>query len=513
VFKDKRSVYIIAFSLLGLLSMQGMWLFYAIKQEKRFLETNTRQAAIESVSGIEQKEDSKLLITSLDTLMRIDDPEKEFDFKSAFPQKHKSEVKVIVNNGQKNVFVHNSDKDHVTTAYSISSDGNEQSEIRIVKSVTEETSGNTKKIKNKLRNYEQLLKKIVYQSQPKNLKIEDRVNFNELTESLGNNLGTRGIDIKPEVAITDKTGKIVFKTPGYVPAATIIIPMFTKDIIAQGYKFNVFYPSTMNYIFKKAIGVIVLSGCMTILLIAVILFLYRKMLTGQKLNQYKNDFINNLTHELKTPLATISLANSNISSAANYSSQDNIKQYTGIIDEESKKLNNHIEKVFELSLLEKEKQIFTPEILNLHEIVSESIVQNRSTISSKNAKVHLLFEAKEFHVKVDGFHFMNVLSNLIDNAIKYNDGHIEINISTKNTGDKVFLSVKDNGIGISKEHQRFVFDKFFRVTDKDLHSTKGFGIGLSYVKQTIELFGGTIIVNSELNKGSEFIISLPYAKS
>jgi two-component system phosphate regulon sensor histidine kinase PhoR len=495
--------------------MQGMWLFYAIKQEKRFLDANTRQAALESLASIEQKEDSKLLITSLDTLIESELPMRKPNFNKKQNNKiHKSQVKVIVNNGDKNVFVHSSDNNEVTTtAYAISSDENNNQQVSVIKSVTEvNPKPQIKKIKTKMKNYEQLLKKIVYQSQPKNLKIEERVNFNELTQSLGNNLNTRGIDLAPEAAITDREGKIIFKTPGYVPSAAIIVPMFTKDIVAQGYKLNVFYPSTINYIFTKAIGVIVLSLFVTLLLITVILLLYRKMLTEQKLNQYKNDFINNLTHELKTPLATISLANSNISSAADYSNQQNIKQYTGIIEEENKKLNNHIEKVFELSLLEKEQQIFTPQVYNIHDIISESIMQNASLLNSKHVKLNQSPEAKNMFAKVDRFHFMNVLSNLIDNAIKYNEHEIKIDISTRNSGDKIILSVKDNGIGISKEHQRFIFDKFFRVTEKDLHTTKGFGIGLSYVKQTVELFGGNISVTSELHKGSEFIITLPYAK-
>lgn len=506
MFRHKRSVYIIAFTLLGLLAMQGMWLYYAIKQEKHFLDSGTRQAALESLDALEQKEDYHLLVTQLDTILNMDS--KKVAKTHSRPKTKNAAVRVMVTQRKTEMVVSNGSSSEVT----ITEDINPVPEIKITSpGQIVISSDEEKKAGNKVKGYEQLLKKIVYQSRPR--KMEDRVNLNELLQLIKEKLVSRGIGILPEIAVKDQSDRTVFKTTGYRDAEAIVLPMFTKDIVFQDYTLHLFYPSTLSFIFKRAISVIVLSLFVTALLIIVILMLYRKMLTEQKLNQYKNDFINNLTHELKTPLATISLANSNITSAANYSNQQNIKQYTQIIDEENCKLNNHIEKVFELSLLEKEKQIFSSEPVNVHHLVRDCIVSNNQLLESKQAIVNLKLDAGHHLVMADRFHFENVLFNLLDNALKYGGTGVKIEIESRNESDTLIVSVKDNGIGISKEHQQFIFDKFFRVTHKDLHTTKGFGIGLSYVKQTVELFKGKINVVSEENRGAEFIITLPYAKA
>jgi two-component system phosphate regulon sensor histidine kinase PhoR len=503
VFKDKNSIYIIAFALAGLLSMQGMWVYYAVKQEKRFLNTNTRQAAIESISLLEQKEDSRILIKSLDTILNLPD------------EKHLGEnIKLIFKHDKKKGKIVNSEDEKIITSYSYSENGNSQTNVRIIKTIKDISinARDSGKSKDKLKDYEHLLKKIVFQSESKNLNIRERINFDDLVKSVQSNLLTRGIEIKPEFAIKDKAGKIIFKTKSYSSGEGIQLPLFPKDIVFQNYTLSVFYPSTLNYILRRSIGVIVLSLLVTILLVTVILLLYKKMLTEKKLNQFKSDFINNLTHELKTPLATISLANANIAGSINNNTL-HVLSYTAIIDEESKKLNEQIEKVFELSLLEKEKQIFNFTIINIHDAIKESLAQNSLVINTKQTIVNLALNATNNILKVDKFHFINVISNLVSNAIKYNETTAVIDVSTKNDSDKIIITVKDNGIGISKEHQKYIFDKFFRVTHKDLHATKGFGVGLSYAKQTIELFGGTLNVISEELKGSEFIIAIPYVKS
>jgi signal transduction histidine kinase len=401
----------------------------------------------------------------------------------------------------------------MSSSYAYSTDRGLNSQVHITATENFETISDNPKEKGKLKDYEKILKKMIYQTGTGDLKIEDRVRFPELYRSILKNLRDRGIDILPAVAVKDKDDKIIFKTENYYDAPGIVLAMFSHDIVFQNYSLHVFYPSSINYIFKQAIGVIVMSVLVTILLVLVILMLYRKMLTEQKLNQYKNDFINNLTHELKTPLATISLANSNIASAAGFSNQENLKQYTQIIEEENKKLNNHIEKVFELSLLEKERQMFEKRDLDLHEIIRESLAQNDALVKSSGAEIILSLNAATHIIRGDKFHLTNVISNLLDNAIKYNGGKAKVTIATTNERNRLVLTIKDNGIGISSEHQKLIFDKFFRVTDKDIHTTKGFGVGLSYVKQIVEHLGGVISVNSELNKGSEFTIILPYAEN
>jgi two-component system phosphate regulon sensor histidine kinase PhoR len=501
----KNSVYIIALALAALFVMQGMWLYYAMAQERKYLDESTRQAALESLAALEQKEDARLIVKSLDTLLSL--PLSHNDN----PDIKNTEVKVIVTNGRKNVSVRHSSGNSVSTAYAYSNDSSGHAQVKMINASSEIIfSGDSGRIKTKMVDYDKLLKKIVIQSDHKNMKIDARVNFTELENSLRKNLTARGIDIKTELAVTGKNDSVIFKSPDYKSGGNIALPMFTRDIISQDYQLHVFYPSTAGFLLKKAMSVILLSLMVTVLLVLVILGLYKKILTGEKLNRYKNDFINNLTHELKTPLATISLANSNISVTLKNENEE-VQRYTNIIDEESRKLNNHIEKVLELSLLEKEKENFNLTGCDAHELIRKSMEQNESLIKEKNATVETSLNASRYSIKVDPFHFLNVIGNLINNALKYSKEKPEIRISTVNQEKNIVIVVKDNGIGISEENQKLIFDKFFRVTENNLHSTKGFGIGLSYARQSIELFGGTLEVKSELNKGSEFIITLPYA--
>jgi two-component system phosphate regulon sensor histidine kinase PhoR len=246
-----------------------------------------------------------------------------------------------------------------------------------------------------------------------------------------------------------------------------------------------------------------------ILIIVAFYTTIRTIYRQKKISEVKNDFVNNMTHELKTPISTISLACEALSDPAMSSDKASVSTFLNIIKEENKRLNMQVEKVLQAAVIEQKAFELKKENLNLHQIIQELGDLQAFKIAEKG-KIALHLNAKNANIKADIFHISNVFSNLIDNAIKYSkEDNINVLIETKNIDNQIIISIKDEGIGIKKENLKYIFDKFYRVSKGNLHTVKGFGLGLSYVKEIIEKHEGKIEVKSKINKGTKFIITLP----
>lgn len=240
-------------------------------------------------------------------------------------------------------------------------------------------------------------------------------------------------------------------------------------------------------------------------------FMLVSLLFRQKrLSELKTDFINNMTHELKTPIATISLASEALINVQNFDNLDSIKRYNKIIHEENDRLKSHVERILNIALLEKSGFSINHEQLDLHKLLDKVIEQSQLRISRQEANVSFVKEAQKSVVLADEMHLINVFTNLIDNALKYTKQRPFISIKTSNTRIGISIFVTDNGIGMSPSQMKRIFEKFYRVPTGDVHDVKGFGLGLSYVKTIIELHGGYIKVTSEFGKGSTFEVYLPF---
>jgi two-component system phosphate regulon sensor histidine kinase PhoR len=218
-----------------------------------------------------------------------------------------------------------------------------------------------------------------------------------------------------------------------------------------------------------------------------------------------------MTHEFKTPLTNISLAGKMILKDTSSREQDKIKHYSGIILEENEKLRLQVEQVLSMTALERGEIPFRKTEMDFHALIIESVKYIRIQVENKHGNIKLNLDADRFLVTGDKTHLINALSNLIDNAIKYSREKPSISIQTCNTGKNLVVVVSDEGIGIEKEYQKKVFEKFFRVPTGDVHDVKGFGLGLAYIKKIVELHGGTIELRSEPEKGTSFTITLPNA--
>jgi two-component system phosphate regulon sensor histidine kinase PhoR len=259
--------------------------------------------------------------------------------------------------------------------------------------------------------------------------------------------------------------------------------------------------------------IILLFLLFSAIIIGVYAYTLRNFIRQRKLSELKTDFINNMTHEFKTPIASISLAADSLKNPKILQNPELILRYGEIIKEENRRMNRHIEAVLQSAILEKETLQLKREKLGVHTLLETAVDRVRFQQSEKEIRIAEEYEAADDRVFGDEMHLVNVFVNLLENAVKYCPTVPEIIIKTKNEDDKLIISVSDNGIGIKKEDLKEVFQKFYRVPTGNLHNVKGFGLGLHYVKSIVEMHGGEVKAESIFGKGSTFTVTLPLFKN
>ena len=276
----------------------------------------------------------------------------------------------------------------------------------------------------------------------------------------------------------------------------------------DGHYFGVLFPTKLNYV----VGNMNLWIFSSIILLAVVAFFVYAMtviLKQKRLSEVKTDFINNMTHELKTPISTIALSSEVLMSPKIKDEPDRLKQYAQIIHSENNRLKRQVDKVLQMATLDKETISLKKERVDLHEVIQNSVNAVDLSLQEKNGQITLDLTASDHTINADLVHITNIIYNLIDNACKYCDQDPRIGISTNNENGYLKVQIKDNGIGISKENLRFIFEKFYRVPTGNVHNVKGFGLGLYYVKKMVEAHGGDIKAESEIGNGTKFVLGLP----
>ena len=262
--------------------------------------------------------------------------------------------------------------------------------------------------------------------------------------------------------------------------------------------------------FLLSLGRLVLGGLLfTAVIITAFVLTIRTMLNQKKISEIKSDFINNMTHELKTPLATISLAIDAIGNEKVMDNRDKIKYFSGIIKEENKRMNKQVESILQSALLEKNEIGLKLQTMDVHEVITHTVENLQLQLASKDGKVELRLDAINPIIDADDVHFSNVIFNLLDNAIKYSKDNLEVIISTYSTRKSLVITISDNGIGMTRDTISRIFEKFYRAHTGNVHNVKGFGLGLSYVKAIIDAHKGKIKVESTVGKGSKFTLEFP----
>ena len=344
--------------------------------------------------------------------------------------------------------------------------------------------------------------------------IEKRIDFALLDSVVHATMQEKGIQTPVAYGIISaEQDSIVLAKPGKyqneISRSEYRARLFPHDIFVEKNDLVLSFPGERIYLFKQ-VG---LWAIVILLFMMIIIFCFAYVIrTIFKQKQFSNllvDFINNMTHEFKTPISTISLASETISNPKISQDKNRLKQYGQIIRDESIRMRNQVEKILEMAALEQGDFELNITTLNLHDLIKKAVESFTLKIENRDGKITTGLNATDYLIEGDADHLGNIINNQIDNAIKYTKSAPEIFIQTENTDQGIKISIKDNGIGLKPENQKRVFDKYYRVPTGNIHDVKGFGLGLSYVKLIVETHGGKVGLKSEIDEGSIFEVYLP----
>ena len=339
------------------------------------------------------------------------------------------------------------------------------------------------------------------------VEVQDIVNPTTIDSLLQQEFEAQELYSPYKIAIYDCfTDSVIYAHSGSESERAIAAEDYGVDWDINSYNFGVIFPETSTLDKYLSVGIasgVVIFGVIGFFIYVVVMFMRQK-----KLDEMKTDFINNMTHELKTPISTISLSSNVINQDNIIENPDRLKRYANIILQENERLKNQVERVLQLAFFEQKNFELNINSVSIEYIINKSIAPFELLIQEKNGAFETKIETID--VQIDEHHLSNALSNLFDNAIKYSgDNPPRINVSVVKKGNHVSISVSDNGIGMEKDELKNIFTKFYRAPTGNVHNVKGFGIGLSYVEQIISMHKGKIKVESEKNKGTTFELTLP----
>lgn len=345
------------------------------------------------------------------------------------------------------------------------------------------------------------------------IPFEKRISQTVLDSIIRQELTRKGISTKYEFRVTNEKDSSVYRSKNFVinhKGKELKSLLFPKDFFSHRFYLTLYFPDQKMYI-TQSIGPLTIT---TLLLIILIIFTFSASLLvifrQKKLSEIKNDFVNNMTHEFKTPISTISLAAQMLNDKSIEDNKKNLGYLGGIIADESKRLGLQVEKVLQMAIFEKGKVKLKLKEIDLHSVIKKVADNVNLQVQSRGGKLQLELNADKTIIIADEVHITNVVNNLLDNALKYSKEIPEITIITNNSNEGIVFSIKDNGIGISADNVKKIFDQFYRVPTGNIHNVKGFGLGLSYVKKVTEIHGGKIWVESKFGIGSIFSVYLPF---
>jgi len=355
--------------------------------------------------------------------------------------------------------------------------------------------------------------------------IEERLDFKKLKTYIETQLANNNLALPFQYSIIDYNRNTVYKSPDFQiinPKKVFSQILFPNDPASKLYTLQVVFPTKKQFVLSS-ISFIFPSVIFSVILLVVFTITLYIILKQKHLSEIKKDFVSNMTHELKTPVSSISIAGQmlgdesmirTLEQTGSLSKSASFNKITKTITDESKRLQFLIDKVLQMSLMEDGRSIMKIKELDANDILLKVAHIFDIQVGKYGGSLELELEALESTIYVDEMHFTNVLFNLMENAVKYRRPDVPLILvaRTENINDKICISIKDNGMGIKKENLKKIFDRFFRVHTGNIHNVKGFGLGLAYVKKIVEELNGTIKVESEINTGTKFTISIPYVR-
>lgn len=370
------------------------------------------------------------------------------------------------------------------------------------------TVGATGRMTNKIVSIENIVSRILHETPP----LRDRFTSDEINSHIRKSLDAVGIHLSYECAVRGDYGGIIYRTPNYSESSganKYLRQLFPNDPVPGNNILSIYFPEEENYKFSQIAFMASASMLIVLLLILLSTGTFIVIFRQKRFSEIKNDFINNMTHELKTPIATISLASQMLADESIPEVSRNTKGLASVITEESTRLKVLVEKVLQTAIFEKAAVELDKQRSDIHAVILNAVDAFKLQVNGRGGVISTFLDAPDPIVTADESNCFNMLLNLIDNALKYTTRTPEITVTTAGYNKGVVITVSDNGIGIPREHLGHIFEKFYRVPAGNTHNIKGFGLGLSYVKKIVEEHHGTVRAESQAGKGTRIIIHLP----
>lgn len=502
-------------SLLGIISVQVYWIMNAYQTKEEQFTVNVRQVLLSASKRIQLKETEHFYALSSALADSLEKPDNV----------HISELIYTIHNDdntetyifydgvmEENYKLTSDFLDTTTDSIDFKKVINNKKITKILSSM-EGTQGKTQSIHevfSRLRDYERKQFEDAFSDIASRFPIHTRVSNEEIKEIVKEELDAFGIHTPFDFAVFDGNLATSVRSSGFYmdPEKTYKVPLFVNKLMQTNYELYINFPEKKKEVLGSMIGMIIL----TIVFTAVILLAYGSAISQifrqRQLADIKTDFINNMTHELKTPIATINLALDALKNPKVQENKESRDKYLNMLREENKRMLQQVENVLRISKLENNELDLPKEKLKLHDLIEDAISHVELMVENRGGYIQTHFGALQSGVLVNESHMINVLVNILDNAIKYSEDVPKIDIYTENSKDYIIVKIRDQGIGIEKQYLDKIFDKFYREPSGDIHNVKGHGLGLAYVHRILDEHDATIDVESEKGKGSTFIFKL-----
>ena len=363
---------------------------------------------------------------------------------------------------------------------------------------------------NRLKDFERNQFENAYFNISSKVPLHKRVDGNEIENLIAQELNDRGVDSKFEYAVysNNLATKVRSNNFTFNPESTYVVPLFKNDNELNGYQLYVNFSEKEKVVLNSILGMAVLSLIFTAVIVLAYASALSQIFKQRQISQIKSDFINNMTHEFKTPIATINLALDSLKNPKVKGNKEFLQRYLKMIRDENRRMHAQVENVLRISKLEKNELDLPKERIKLHDVINDAITHVELIVEDRGGYVASHLGALKSSVLANESHLTNVVVNILDNAIKYYEEAPKIDVYTENVKDYIILKIRDQGMGMSKTTQKKIFEKFYREHTGDIHNVKGHGLGLAYVKRILDDHDAQVYVESEKGKGSTFIIKI-----
>ncbi|MDC0923499.1 HAMP domain-containing sensor histidine kinase [Flavobacteriaceae bacterium] len=512
-------VLLMSFSLIGIILMQGYWIYSSWQNKEEEFSLAVKRTLREVVDEIQSRELNDYVFTYQMLIDSIGTPD-ESNFTDVFlflDEDQSSNLSTFFAYGILEEDYNINLPDNLSNRYDDDIKDYKAVKTTIVnKNIFDRRENRLNASISKLKTVEDidLFKfekyKSAFQEYASSLPIHKRTTSREIQILLNNGFNDRNIITPYEFGIYSNGLSTKVKSNNYMEVQSgpkYSIPFLNDELSSVSYNLIVSFPDKQQYVLSSIIGVATLSFMLTLIIVVIATSALYQIIQQKKLSEIKNDFINNISHEFKTPIATINLALDAISSSTKNLNDKSIS-YLGMIREENSRMLSQVENILRISQLEKSSNPFDMEEIDIHEVIEDAIEHVKLIVESKKGSIDLSLKAVDSNISGNSNHLENIIINILDNAVKYSKENPKIVVSSTNINKDIRLCFEDNGIGMDKNTQKLIFEKFYREQNGDIHNIKGHGLGLSYVKKIIDFHNGKILLESIKGTGTKFYITL-----